>query len=367
MAPRLLPELRALAARHPKVRLHQRPYQDAGLDGADNLFLATDDVELHRSTSAPPPRRHHLLTNAANTPELCDFYLSAVLQKGDLKITISTNGKSPTIGKRLRGVLAEVLPAELTTLMSHTTLIISRLQVDFTQKVKLLNAVKAELVYDPAYKTPATAYWRRVSTDALITFASFIILNILSYYITPSQAWALVGSSGTFYTFVAVGFVAQMVDGMLGMGYGVVSAISLMSLGLSPVSVSASIHTAEVFASSASGYYHYRFGNVNKRLFRVLLLPGIAGSMSGDFLLVHFGATYTSYIKPVLALYMLFWGLRIITRAFSNALQRRRKIKDAGWLGPATSSTRLAGAAGGRWSRAHSLPTGARRSLPLAP
>nr|WP_262894956.1 sulfite exporter TauE/SafE family protein [Hymenobacter negativus] len=195
-----------------------------------------------------------------------------------------------------------------------------------------MNAVTAELAHGPAYETPATAYWRRVATGALITFAVFIFINILSYYFTPAQAWQLVRSSGTFYTFVAVGFLAQMVDGMLGMGYGVVSAISLMSLGLSPVSVSASIHTAEVFASGASGYNHYRFGNVNKRLFRVLLLPGIAGSVSGALLLSHFGETYAGYVKPILAVYLLFLGLRIITKAFQKAAKKRKKVKNAGWL-----------------------------------
>lgn len=177
-----------------------------------------------------------------------------------------------------------------------------------------------------------TACWRRVATAALVTCAGFIILSILSYYFTWQQAWELVRSSGTFYTFVAVGFAAQLVDGVLGMGYGVVSAISLMSLGLSPVSVSASIHTAEVFASGASGYHHYRFGNVNKRLFRVLLLPGIAGAVSGALLLAHFGDTYAGYIKPALAIYLLLLGLRIIAKAFQKVALRREKVKNVGWL-----------------------------------
>lgn len=331
VAPLLRPELRELAARHPRVQLHQRPYQDSDLDGADILFLATDDVALHRYIGTAAAARQ-LLTNVADTPELCDFYLSSVLQKGDLKIAISTNGKSPTIGKRLREVLAEVLPAELGNVLSQMTVIRSRLQGDFAEKVKSLNAVTAELANGPAYETPATAYWRRVATASLVTFAVFIVLNILSYYFTWQQAWDVARSSGTFYTFVGVGFLAQMVDGLLGMGYGVVSAISLMSLGLSPVSVSASIHTAEVFASGASGYNHYRFGNVNKRLFRVLLLPGIAGSVSGALLLSYFGETYAGYVKPILAVYLLFLGLRIITKAFRKAAQKRRKVKNAGWL-----------------------------------
>ena len=212
------------------------------------------------------------------------------------------------------------------------TIIRSRLQRGFAQKAKSPNAWTAGLAHGPAYETPATAYWRHVAMALLVTFAVFIVLNILSYYLTWQQAWELMRSSGTFYTFVAVGFVAQMVDGVLGMGYGVVSAISLMSLGLSPVSVSASIHTAEVFASGASGYHHYRFGNVNKRLFRVLLLPGIAGSVSGALLLAHFGETYASYVKPILAVYLLFLGLRILSKAFQKVALRRKKMKNAGWL-----------------------------------
>ena len=331
VAPRILPELRELATRHPRVQLHQRPYQDQDLDDQDILFLATDDVKLHRYIGSAATARR-LLTNVADTPALCDFYLSSVLQKGDLKIAISTNGKSPTVGKRLREVLAEVLPAELASVLGQMTIIRGRLQGDFAEKVKSLNAVTAELAHGPAFETPATAYWRRVATTSLVTFAAFIILNILSYYFTWQQAWDLARSSGTFYTFVAVGFFAQLVDGLLGMGYGVVSAISLMSLGLSPVSVSASIHTAEVFASGASGYHHYRFGNVNKRLFRVLLLPGIVGSVSGALLLAHFGETYASYVKPILAVYLLFLGLRIISKAFQQVARRRRKLKNAGWL-----------------------------------
>ncbi|MEJ7663997.1 MAG: TSUP family transporter [Hymenobacter sp.] len=160
----------------------------------------------------------------------------------------------------------------------------------------------------------------------------FLVLSILSYYFTWPQVLHIAENSGMFYTFVAVGFGAQLIDGMLGMGYGVVSAISLMSLGLNPVAVSASIHTAEMFTSGASGYHHYQFGNVNKRLFKVLLLPGIAGSVGGALLLSYFGVEYANYIKPLLAVYLLILGIRIITKALSKQPQVRRKVKNAGWL-----------------------------------
>ena len=331
VAPRILPALQELAARYPRVQLHTRSYDDDDLAGQDFVFVATDDPALNRHIKAATAVRR-ILTNVADTPEECDFYLSSIVQKGDLKVAISTNGKSPTVGKRLRAVLEETLPGELHTLLQNMTVIRQRLQGDFGQKIKSLNAVTAELAYGPRYESPATAYWRRIATGALVTFAGFILVNILSYYFTWQQAWGVLSNSGTFYKFVAVGFVAQLIDGMLGMGYGVVSAISLMSLGLSPVAVSASIHTAEMFASGASGYQHYRFGNVNKKLFRVLLLPGVAGSISGALLLSYFGEQYSSWIKPILAVYLLILGIRIISKALRKQREKRRKVKNAGWL-----------------------------------
>jgi uncharacterized membrane protein YfcA len=199
----------------------------------------------------------------------------------------------------------------------------------------------------PAEEAEATTYWRRVATVALLAFAGFLVLNILSYYFTWQQAWEVARSSGTFYTFVAVGFIAQMIDGMLGMGYGIVSAISLMTLGLNPASVSASIHTAEMFASGASGYNHYRFGNVNKKLFKVLVLPGVAGSIAGALLLSRLGEQHVAYLKPVLALYLLILGIRIISKAIKKQTQERKKVKNAGWL--ASAGGFLDSFGGGGW------------------
>ena len=192
--------------------------------------------------------------------------------------------------------------------------------------------LRALAALGPSDEQAAIAYWRRVATWALLAFAGFLVLNILSYYFTWPQVWQVARHSGTFYAFVAVGFVAQMIDGMLGMGYGIVSAISLMTLGLPPASVSASIHTAEMFASGASGYNHYRFGNVNKRLFRVLLVPGIIGSIAGALLLTRLGEQHTGYLKPLLAVYLLVLGIRILSKSVGKQSQRRRKVKNAGWL-----------------------------------
>jgi uncharacterized membrane protein YfcA len=239
---------------------------------------------------------------------------------------------------------------EPTDLAGHDLVLVATPDAELHGRVRAGAAARrlhAVAAFGPAEEAEATTYWRRVATWALLAFAGFLVLNILSYYFTWQQAWQVASSSGTFYTFVAVGFIAQMIDGMLGMGYGIVSAISLMTLGLNPASVSASIHTAEMFASGASGYNHYRFGNVNKKLFRVLVLPGVAGSIAGALLLARLGEKHVAYLKPVLALYLLILGVRIISKAIKKQTQQRKKVKNAGWL--ASAGGFLDSFGGGGW------------------
>jgi len=77
--------------------------------------------------------------------------------------------------------------------------------------------------------------------------------------------------------FVAVGFAAQLVDGAIGMAYGLTSTSVLLGLGIAPASASASVHAAEVFTTGASGFSHWRLGNVDTALFRRLAIPGVIG------------------------------------------------------------------------------------------
>src|SRR6187551_3761951 len=91
-----------------------------------------------------------------------------------------------------------------------------------------------------------------------------------------------------FFLFVLGGFIAQMIDGSLGMAYGVSASTFLMSFGVSPAAASASIHTSEIFTSGISGLSHLKFQNVNKKLFKSLLIPGVAGAVAGAYILSSF-------------------------------------------------------------------------------
>ncbi len=174
----MLPELRELATRNPHVQLVERAYAETDLDAHDIVFAATDDPTLHRGIKAAA-RARRLLVNVADTPDLCDFYLSSVVVKGQLKVAVSTNGKSPTVGKRLRAVLEETLPEELDEVLQQMTVIRGRLAGDFATKVKSLNAVTAELAGGRAYESPATKRWRRLATGSLLALGTFLLTRLI--------------------------------------------------------------------------------------------------------------------------------------------------------------------------------------------
>ncbi len=114
-----------------------------------------------------------------------------------------------------------------------------------------------------------------------------------------------------FPAMVLVGYLAQFVDGTLGMGYGVFSASLLVSIGLYPVIASASVHTAEVFTTLLSGASHFRFGNVKRDLILPLAIPGVIGGVTGAYFLASVpGET----IKPLVAVILLLMGLLILYR-----------------------------------------------------
>lgn len=112
--------------------------------------------------------------------------------------------------------------------------------------------------------------------------------------------------------FIAIGFAAQMVDGAIGMAYGITSTTILMSFGVPPATASASVHAAEVFTTAASGTAHWRMGNVDRKLVVRLAVPGVLGGGVGAYIL----ATVPSdSIRPIVSAYLLVMGVVILWRA----------------------------------------------------
>lgn len=178
--------------------------------------------------------------------------------------------------------------------------------------------------------------WKSLTTKLIFAFL-FMVLGhiIISYLPLPGIGEIIINVKPYFdyhfLFFVLAGFLAQMVDGVLSMGYGVTSATCLMSFGVSPVAMSGAIHTSEIFTTGISGYSHYKFGNVNKKLFRHLVIPGVIGAILGALLLVFLDDKYGKWLMPLVAVYAGFLGLKILIKAFSLQT-KNKKIKRIGWL-----------------------------------
>jgi len=325
-------EIKQISLRYANLHLVEKPYNIGDLVSVDLVFAAVNDLLLSE-TIHNDAHTKGILINAADNPSLCDFYLSSIVQKGSLKIAISTNGKSPTIAKRLKEILADTIPDEMENVLDNIQDIRRSLHMDFTEKVKTLNKLTEGLISNGYLlkdtEKPDQKHWKKIAKYSLFAFAFMIIGNIIFSYISFPEIWHVTGSyygllEHNFHWMVLAGFLAQLVDGSLGMGYGVTSASILLSTGISPATISGSIHTAEMFASGASGYSHYKFGNVNKKLFRILVIPGVIGAVVGAFLLVFLGNQFAYYMKPLMAVYTLFLGVKILINAFKKQTPQKK-------------------------------------------
>jgi uncharacterized membrane protein YfcA len=164
------------------------------------------------------------------------------------------------------------------------------------------------------------ALWAAVSI--LCGLLSFLAWRL--FFGTPGAGgWPVVREalgSATFWSAAGVGFLAQIVDGALGMAYGVTATTFLLGAGITPAAASASVHIAEVFTTGLSGISHCKLGNVNKSLFLRLLVPGILGSVLGAVLVTQFDG---AKLKPFVSAYLLLLGLYILRKAWRARVQRR--------------------------------------------
>lgn len=136
--------IKEIAKQHPNIILKEKPYQISDLADNDIIIAAINETAISQQI-VTDAKSKKILVNAADKPDLCDFYLSSVVKKGNLKIAISTNGKSPTIAKRIKEVLNETFPDEIDDLLNNMQHVRNKLSGDFTEKVKQLNELTKKL------------------------------------------------------------------------------------------------------------------------------------------------------------------------------------------------------------------------------
>ena len=145
VAEEIMDEVYAIALQYPSIQIRKKSFELSDLEGINLIVAATNNPELNELIKAEGNRRN-VLVNIADKPALCDFYLSSIVKKGDLKVAISTNGKSPTIAKRLKEVFSDCLPEEMDAVLEQMQAIRDSLKGDFAAKVKQLDELTALLV-----------------------------------------------------------------------------------------------------------------------------------------------------------------------------------------------------------------------------
>lgn len=119
-----------------------------------------------------------------------------------------------------------------------------------------------------------------------------------------------------FSIIILIGFLAQMIDGSMGMAYGVSSTTFLTTAGIPAAIASASVHTAEVFTTLLSGISHWKMKNIDWKIFRRLVVPGVIGGALGAYVLVNFPG---KLIAPVISVYLLVMGMVVLYRGIKGA------------------------------------------------
>lgn len=322
ISPEIRDELQLLVSTHSNIDLQYRFFDEKDLDDADVVLITTDNPELNKIIKDAAHRRK-LLVNAADQPALCDFYLGSTVEKGNLKIAVSTNGKSPVLARRFREYLEASIPDSIDESIENLNKFRNRHKGDLEAKLKDLNHATKALTGKPEHtvsKTNTATYVRNISILFSVFFIGYGFSSLLPVN-SLGEFVALIPDA--FYYMLLVGFFAQLVDGALGLGYGMTAAAAMMAMGIKLPAISGSIHTAEMFSSAISGYSHYRFGNVNKKMLYWLAIPGVAGAVLGSLFVIYIGGAYEYIAYPFVALYLIVIALRLISLAFKHKIIKK--------------------------------------------
>jgi uncharacterized protein len=163
----------------------------------------------------------------------------------------------------------------------------------------------------------------------IVLLIGLLLILLYNYHDSISFENIKSGLTFDFLIFLLIGIFAQLVDSTLGMGYGATSTTFLLSFGVHPATSSMGVHVAEMFTTGASAISHYRFKNINKKLVLNLVVPGVAGSITGAYLLAD--VIDGDLIKPYIAIYMIILAVIIIIKGLRKTIQKK-KTKRLGGL-----------------------------------
>jgi precorrin-2 dehydrogenase/sirohydrochlorin ferrochelatase len=144
MSKNFIPDLIAVAQEN-DIEIVARPYDNSILIDKHIVIAATDDLEVNLQVHEDC-REKNILVNVADNPDYCDFYMGGIVTKGNIKIAISTNGKSPTMAKRLRQFFEDVIPDDIHELTENLNTYRKTIKGNFEERVKILNDITKNMI-----------------------------------------------------------------------------------------------------------------------------------------------------------------------------------------------------------------------------
>ena len=358
ISPNFNEDWKLLEQSNQQIELKQTHFNDYFLSDVDFVITTTINEALFREIKAASQLKNIPLF-AKNFIHESDFVLGSSVTKGNIKISVSSFSANDSLEKRLIEVIDDSLPNTFSNSTENIAQLESRLKGDFSKRVTKLNKITSLLIQKHDRKWHEIDY-KKIILSVFGIIGIMISGHIILTLVPPSLIWDTTNSviselDSSFLYFMLGGFIAQMIDGALGMAYGVSATTFLLSFGISPAVASMSVHASEIFTSGVSGLMHLKFGNVHSKLFKAIVIPGVLGAIVGAYLLTEF-ENYSNYIKPIVGVYTLFLGCLIIYKVLRKN-QKRKRVKRAGFLavlggfldsiggggwGPVVSSTLIA-------------------------
>jgi len=167
--------------------------------------------------------------------------------------------------------------------------------------------------------------FRQIAITMLLL--KLIIICYFAYLLIGEALNGTVHFDSTFFFFMGVGFLAQIIDGALGMAYGVSCTTLLMNFGIPASIASASVHTSEIFTTGISGLSHIKFNNIDKGLFFKIVITGILGAVLGAYLISDY--LDGDKVKPYVSGYLILLGSYIIYKGIANKPKKNTPVKKA--------------------------------------
>ena len=174
----LKPELQSFLKAYPQVEVFTKAFDETDLEAIDLAILATDQTQLNKDIKVLANQKG-ILVNAADQPKLCDFYLGSIVNKGNLKIAISTNGKSPVMARRMREYFTEVIPDSIENNIDVLNKIRNEHKGNFGEKLETLNQLTSNFTLDRD-KNKSRLHIKKYIGLVIVFFLGFILSSILN-------------------------------------------------------------------------------------------------------------------------------------------------------------------------------------------